>query len=89
MNAIPESTAAIKQALQDPSTKSDAVRMLAELSELRDGRDSALEMFQYIVDSDGNEPQVWIVGYERAFHSVLLGVSSRSWIVGFVSEGGC
>ena len=61
MNAIPESTEAIKQALRDPSTKPDAIRMLAELSELRDGRDSALEMFQYMVDNDGNEPQIWTV----------------------------
>lgn len=36
--------------------------MMAELSELREGQEAALEMFQYVVDTDGSDSQTWVVG---------------------------
>ena len=36
--------------------------MMAELSELREGQEAALEMFQYVVDTDGADSQTWVVG---------------------------
>ena len=40
LNDIPQSTAAMKQAMKDPASRPQAVRLLAEMSELRDGRDA-------------------------------------------------
>lgn len=55
--------------------------MLAELSELHEGRDSALELFQYMIDNDSHESQIWIVRQiEGVSFIVLFGVSSRSWL---------
>ena len=62
LNNIPRSTTALKEALKDNVAKPAAVRMMAELSELREGQEAALEMFQYVVDTDGSDSQTWVVG---------------------------
>lgn len=51
--------------------KPSAVRMLADLSELRDGREAALELFQYAVDSEGSDAQTWVVGVRGGCDAVL------------------
>ena len=61
LNNIPRCTEALKQAFQDTKVKPSAVRMMAELSELREGKEAALEMFQYVVDQDGTDSQTWVV----------------------------
>lgn len=54
LNDVPQSTAAMKQAMKDPASRPQAVRLLAEMSELRDGRDAGLELFQYVVDNEAS-----------------------------------
>ena len=59
---MPRSTAAIKQALQDPAVKPLAVLRYAELNELCEGPESALQFLQYAVDQPGSDAQTWKVG---------------------------
>ena len=61
MNDIPNSTEALKVAIQNPSIKSLAIKQLAEMNELVDSQAAALEMFQYAVDQEDSDPQTWKV----------------------------
>ena len=69
----------MKQALQDPASKAEAVKMLAELSELRDGREAGLELFQYVVDNEASDAQTWLVGLALISHAVLPRFPAKPW----------
>lgn len=79
----------MKQALQDPASKSQAVRMLAELSELRDGREAGLELFQYVVDNETSDSQTWLVGLAFSSHAVLPRLPAIPRTRRPLPEGGC
>ena len=66
MNDIPRSTAAIKLALQDPAVKPLAILRYAELNELCEGVDSALQFLQYAVDQPGSDAETWKVAMATA-----------------------
>lgn len=51
----------MKQALQDVSAQPQAVKMLAELTELTDSQSSALELLQAAVDQPNSDSQTWNV----------------------------
>ena len=67
MNDIPNSTEALKVAIQNPSIKSLAIKQLAEMNELVDSQAAALEMFQYAVDQEDSDPQTWKVYFYSLF----------------------
>ena len=79
----------MKQALKDPASKPKAVRMLAELSELRDGREAGLELFQYVVDNEASDAQTWLVWFGFVSHAVLPRLPAESRTRRPLSEGGC
>lgn len=51
----------MKLALQDASAQPQAVKMLAELTELTDSQSSALELLQAAVDQPNSDSQTWNV----------------------------
>lgn len=88
LNDIPQSTAAMKQAMKDPASRPQAVRLLAEMSELRDGRDAGLELFQYVVDNEASDAQTWLVGLVVLSHAVLPRFPARARTERPLPEGG-
>lgn len=55
----------MKRALQDPDVKPLAVLRYAELNELCEGQESALQFLQYAVDQPSSDAATWKVGAER------------------------
>ena len=55
----------MKRALQDPGVKPLAVLRYAELNELCEGQESALQFLQYAVDHPSSDAATWKVGAER------------------------
>ena len=55
----------MKRALQDPGVKPRAVLRYAELNELCEGQESALQFLQYAVDQPSSDAATWKVGAER------------------------
>lgn len=55
----------MKRALQDPGVKPLAVLRYAELNELCEGQESALQFLQYAVDQPSSDAATWKVGAER------------------------
>lgn len=51
----------MKKALEDPTAKPRAVKMLAELSEVTENESAALELFQAAVDQPNSDSQTWKV----------------------------
>lgn len=51
----------MKKALEDPTAKPRAVKMLAELSEVTENESAALELFQAAVDQPKSDSQTWKV----------------------------
>lgn len=88
LNDVPQSTAAMKQAMKDPASRPQAVRLLAEMSELRDGRDAGLELFQYVVDNEASDAQTWLVGFVVLSHAVLPRFPARARTERPLPEGG-
>lgn len=52
----------MKRALQDPGVKPLAVLRYAELNELCEGQESALQFLQYAVDQPSSDAATWKVG---------------------------
>lgn len=48
--------------MQNPEVKPTAIRQLAEMNELVDNPNAALEMYQFAVDQEDSDPQTWKVG---------------------------
>lgn len=55
----------MKRALQDPGVKPLAVLRYAELNELCEGQESALQFLQYAVDQPSSDAATWKVRSER------------------------
>ena len=55
----------MKRALQDPTVKPLAVLRFAELNELCEGQESALQFLQFAVDQPSSDAATWKVGEER------------------------
>ena len=79
----------MKQAFQDPSAQPQAVKMLAELTELTDSQASALELLQAAVDQPSSDSQTWNVatceGVERSTTcstcaTTSCSISTNSWL---------
>ena len=51
----------MKKALEDPTAKPRAVKMLTELSEVTENESAALELFQAAVDQPNSDSQTWKV----------------------------
>ena len=58
---MPQSTEALKIAMQNPEVKPTAIRQLAEMNELVENPSAALEMYQFAVDQEDSDPQTWKV----------------------------
>ena len=52
--------------MQDPAVKPEAVLRYAELNELCEGVESALQFLQYAVDQPGSDAQTWKVAVRAA-----------------------
>ena len=59
LNDISNSVISMKKALEDPTAKPRAVKMLAELSEVTENESAALELFQAAVDQPNSDSQTW------------------------------
>ena len=52
--------------MKDPAVKPEAVLRYAELNELCEGVESALQFLQYAVDQPGSDAQTWKVAVRAA-----------------------